>query len=146
MRKIHMFNFFSCFTHKNTILSTDFFFKVKIKEFPKMLEDFKESISKGAKAPTKDCQVTSIQPKSFPQIAPYFHSCSVPPNRSPLSDFWMWSRHLRSLVLGCWFTQGHIANPEKKKKKRFYFRHLVCRSYAMHSHSITFPPRITSNL
>lgn len=54
-----------------------------------MLEDFKESISKGAKAPTKACQVTSIQPKSCPQITLYFHSSSVPPNKSPLSDFWM---------------------------------------------------------
>lgn len=90
-------------------------------------------------APAKDCQVTTVQIKSFPQVPLYSYKPSVPPNKvfsqTVGSDQSLWDQC-------CWDAGLHGATlQDQKKKKKDFTSGLQCKFCAMHSHFITFPQK-----
>lgn len=131
-----MFEYFFLYYTQEHAFVHSITFKVKVEELPNVVGETelvkkKNLYQKGVRAPAKGCQVTTVQVKSFPQILLHSHKPSVPPNISLLTACWKWSKPLRSMLLRCWFTQGHIARSEKKQ--RFYIRSSVlCYAFSVH--------------
>lgn len=97
-------------------------------------EDFEEPVSMGAQAAAK---VNSVQQKVSTQVTLHPHSSPVCPEKSPLTELWMWSKPARMLV--------HTGPDGKARKiKLFPINALVQTGSAFSLHHI--PPQRTGSL